>query len=300
MHSYDDLFLFIDIVHHGGFTQASRKLGLSQSQLSRRLQKLEQSLGNNLFRRLANRVELTEFGKEIFQRFSQQKWQLDTDIEQHINKNAATNNDLNIILPAVFGYHIISPYLPAFLKQHPDLKLHIKYTHGSASLYETGADYMITSRMPEQQTLIVKKLCACSCGFYCSNKYVSLHGLPLHPSDLEYGTHLVASYDSANVTNNQELIFTHKVSAESLMVTNKTRLLINDDLQAEKMLDSHQLIVGCYDFCLAKREDVIRLFADYDLFDITFYKVTPPNKNDIKVALFHQFIETCLQQAQLI
>lgn len=300
MQNYDDLFLFIDIVHHGGFTQASRILDISQSQLSRRIQKLEHELGNNLFRRLANRVELTTFGKDIFQRFSQQKWQLDWDIEHHLKKNSTTNNDLNIILPAVFGYHIISPYLPMFLQQHHDLNLHIKYTHGSASLYETGADYMITSRMPEQQTLIVKKLCSCDCGFYCSQDYVKLNGLPLHPCELELGEHLVASYDSANVTNNQELIFTHKSTAESVMIANKTRLLINDDLQAERMLNSNQLIVGCYDFCLTQQQNVVRLFPEYELFAITFYKVTPPNKNDAKVALFHKFIETCLQQAGLI
>lgn len=58
-----DLRAFLAIADLGSFRAASEALHLSQSATSRRLDKLEEALGVELFRRTTRRVELTTVGR---------------------------------------------------------------------------------------------------------------------------------------------------------------------------------------------------------------------------------------------
>ena len=51
----------------GSFSAAGRELGLAQPAVTRQIQALERSLGAELFRREANRIELTESGRALFE-----------------------------------------------------------------------------------------------------------------------------------------------------------------------------------------------------------------------------------------
>jgi len=59
----DQLEAFIAVVRRGGFTRAGQSLHLSQPAVSRRLEMLEQDLGQPLFDRTRGRAQLTEAGR---------------------------------------------------------------------------------------------------------------------------------------------------------------------------------------------------------------------------------------------
>lgn len=63
--NYDlhDLQAFVAVAEHASFRQAAADLFLSQSALSRRIDKLEESLGVKLFERTTRRVQLTNVGQ---------------------------------------------------------------------------------------------------------------------------------------------------------------------------------------------------------------------------------------------
>jgi len=63
--NYDlqDLRAFVAVAERGSFRQAAADLFLSQSALSRRIEKLEESLGVKLFERTTRRVQLTNVGQ---------------------------------------------------------------------------------------------------------------------------------------------------------------------------------------------------------------------------------------------
>lgn len=58
---------FLAIVETGGFTQAARRLFLSQPSLSQQILNLEQELGQKLFHRQARRVSLTAAGERFLE-----------------------------------------------------------------------------------------------------------------------------------------------------------------------------------------------------------------------------------------
>jgi DNA-binding transcriptional LysR family regulator len=64
MRDLNDLYLFVQVVAHGGFSAAGRALGLPKSKLSRRIARLEDGLGVRLIQRSTRRFAVTEIGHE--------------------------------------------------------------------------------------------------------------------------------------------------------------------------------------------------------------------------------------------
>jgi DNA-binding transcriptional LysR family regulator len=64
----DDLQAMVAVVEQGGFRAAALALNLSQPALSRRVSKLEEALGVQLFERTTRRVALTLVGREFYGR----------------------------------------------------------------------------------------------------------------------------------------------------------------------------------------------------------------------------------------
>jgi len=67
----NDLYAFRALVEYGNFRVAAESICLSQSALSRRIEKLEAALGNRLFDRTTRRVSLTLFGQNFAERSTQ-------------------------------------------------------------------------------------------------------------------------------------------------------------------------------------------------------------------------------------
>ena len=67
----NDLYAFRALVEYGNFRVAAESICLSQSALSRRIEKLEAALGNRLFDRTTRRVSLTLYGQNFAERSAQ-------------------------------------------------------------------------------------------------------------------------------------------------------------------------------------------------------------------------------------
>src|SRR3989338_4806469 len=63
MQDLNDLYYFAKVVEHGGFTAASRLLGIPKSRLSRRIAELELRLGVRLLQRTTRKLALTDVGE---------------------------------------------------------------------------------------------------------------------------------------------------------------------------------------------------------------------------------------------
>ncbi|WP_188568872.1 LysR family transcriptional regulator [Undibacterium terreum] len=63
-----DLRAFIAVADHASFSVASAELHLSQSAMSRRIERLENALGVSLFERTTRKVELTTVGREFLRK----------------------------------------------------------------------------------------------------------------------------------------------------------------------------------------------------------------------------------------
>ncbi len=66
--SFAQLRAFHAVASAGGFTRGAARIGISQPAVTAQVRALEQRYGTLLFRRLGHRIELTDFGRELWQR----------------------------------------------------------------------------------------------------------------------------------------------------------------------------------------------------------------------------------------
>jgi aminoethylphosphonate catabolism LysR family transcriptional regulator len=79
--NFTQLRAFHAVASEGGFTRGARRIGVSQPAVTVQVKALEQRYGIALFRRLGQRIELTEFGRELWQRTRRAFAELD-DLEE--------------------------------------------------------------------------------------------------------------------------------------------------------------------------------------------------------------------------
>lgn len=179
------LLEFAAVARHLSFVQAARELGLHPSVLSRRIQALEQRLGVRLLQRDTRRVSLTEAGHALLGRTLDILTRLDDARAEVSRYSAEATGTLRLALPNLFGQLQVAPLLPAFMRQHPGLRLDLSFNDRLVDLVEhnidaairigaleAGGDYQVR-RIADNHRVI----CA-------APAYIASHGAPGTPAEL--------------------------------------------------------------------------------------------------------------------
>ena len=66
MHDLNDMYMFAKVIEHGGYSAASRALGIATSKLSRRVSELERRLGVHLVNRTTRSISLSDTGETFY------------------------------------------------------------------------------------------------------------------------------------------------------------------------------------------------------------------------------------------
>jgi DNA-binding transcriptional LysR family regulator len=144
---YDDLKTFLAIYRLGTFTRAASELGLSQSALSQKVARIEQTLQAAVFVRHPRSLSLTATGEKLLS-YAKEALQMQRDFLDDYNQY---ENELSGVI-RVAGYSsimrsLIIPKVAAFQRAHP--KVSIEYSSYemfelSAILKTNKADFILT------------------------------------------------------------------------------------------------------------------------------------------------------------
>lgn len=117
---------FLKVAETLNFSEASRKLYITQSTLSQQISHLEQEIGLPLFERNSHEVYLTEAGKEL-RPYAQNAVNSAEACVDHMNDlKEMLTGELNIGVTFSFS-NIMAETLIAFLHAYPHVKLNIQY-----------------------------------------------------------------------------------------------------------------------------------------------------------------------------
>ena len=116
---------FISIAERGSFRAAASHLNLSQTALSHRVRKLEESLGTPLFLRTTRQVSLTAAGTTLLPRARRVFEDLGSAInEVRVDVHAADEQVAVGCLPTV-AVHCMPSVIAAFAKRHPGIGVRV-------------------------------------------------------------------------------------------------------------------------------------------------------------------------------
>jgi DNA-binding transcriptional LysR family regulator len=109
---------FVTVVESSGFTQASKRLHLSQSAVTLKIQRLEELLQRRLFRKTAKPLELTLEG-EVVLGYASRLLDLNREMVLRVTK-PATKGTLRLGIIQHFGHHFLPQWLSEFRRAWPN------------------------------------------------------------------------------------------------------------------------------------------------------------------------------------
>ena len=177
------LALFVRTVETGSFSRAAREFGLTQPSASRAVAALEERLGVKLIARTTRELSATDAGEALFARAR------DALAAVEDAENAARGADrlsgvLRVALPTTYGARRIAPLLPAFLDQHPRLKIDLIMSDRYENLIAEGAELALRVGEQPDSTFVARKLESARRLFVAAPSYLARRGAPRSLADL--------------------------------------------------------------------------------------------------------------------
>ena len=286
---------FVKVVETGGFSGASRQLGVAVSSVTRQVNALENRLHTQLLNRSTRSITLTPQGRKYYDKVVQ----ILQDVEA-ANLSVAEQDEIprglvRVSLPVAFGRLHVAPMIRDFFGQYPEMQLDLKLSDTLSNPVEEELDVVIRLGNLDRSgaTWIVRKLGSYQRKVCGSPSYFQEHGRPNHPDDLAHHNCLRFSYSTGYeiwrfrrdkevcevkvngslVANNAEVL--RQVCLDGAGIILMPTWLIGDDIRASRL----QTILNDFQF-----------YPQADM-DMGIYALYLPNRRySLRVQTFIDFL----------
>ncbi|ROH86265.1 LysR family transcriptional regulator [Pseudomethylobacillus aquaticus] len=175
---------FVAVAQKRSFAAASLDLDISASALSRRISRLEASLGTRLFQRSTRHVSLTEAGTLYLSHVTEALTHMGRAQAAISDYGHEANGRLRVALPTMFGQLHVAPLLPTFMRRYPKVMLELSLSDWYTDIVGEGYDLGVRVGALESSDLIGRKLAYNQRILCCSPDYLQQHGAPASLTEL--------------------------------------------------------------------------------------------------------------------
>jgi LysR family transcriptional regulator, regulator for bpeEF and oprC len=184
MDRLDALRVFCTVVEQGGFSRAADRLGISTASVTKQVSSLERHFHVRLLNRTTRNVSLTDDGRQCYEQALQLLGEM-RDLEDMLRESESTATGvLHIDMSTVISRLYIAPALPAFLKNHPGMRIKATVSDRNIAMTEEGVDVLIRIGELPDSNFIARTLCRTQYLCCASPDYLARHGVPETPEDL--------------------------------------------------------------------------------------------------------------------
>ncbi len=173
-----ELRIFAEVARAKSFNRAAERLGLSQPTIGRKVRRLQDVIGAQLFTSSKQGVRLTQRGEELARAlldFDRSLFSMATDLKAR-DKDAEGVVRVNISdgMAAFFA----APAIPAFTERYPRIQLHLRGISSFGELSESQTDMMLTMVPTDQANFECRKLGTIHFVPVATEGYLSRYGRP--------------------------------------------------------------------------------------------------------------------------
>ena len=180
-----DLRSFVEVLESGGFSRAAQRLAVSKSMISRRVARMEASLGVRLLSRTTRGISATEAGLELKSRGERILTELADAEEAMAQQGDGVVGRLRLSLPLSFGVRHVTPLLTELVQRHPRLEIDAEYTDRITDLIADRFDAAVRIGALKDSSLVARRIAPVRVLVVASPSYLASQGTPLTPGDLE-------------------------------------------------------------------------------------------------------------------
>jgi DNA-binding transcriptional LysR family regulator len=184
MDSIDGLKTVVAVVETGSFTAAGERLNMSKALVSKYVGEVEKQLNVRLFYRTTRQLAITDAGKNYYENALALLEQYSSMLDSVTGEQTSPKGTLRISAPVTFGEIKLSPLIPKFMEQYPELKVEIILTNNAVDMLEEGIDIRLRIGGVDDSTMIARHLKSFPLILCVSPSYLESHGEPKIPQEI--------------------------------------------------------------------------------------------------------------------
>lgn len=198
MDSIEAYTAFALLMQHRNFSAVARKMGISQSTVSKYILALEQTFQVQLFVRNTRSVSPTIEANHLSEHVERFLEALKAVRASAIGQTPDLDGELRVAMPSDYGRTKIVPMLSEFISDHPSLLMKITLVDDATKPAIDQHDLVITTQASHSNLSLIKRtLKTYDYDVVATPSYLEQHGTPMVPLDLESHNVLVPT-DMAN------------------------------------------------------------------------------------------------------
>ncbi|QLC74191.1 LysR family transcriptional regulator [Pseudomonas sp. LPB0260] len=196
MSRWEGLDEFVAVAECGQFTAAAERLGLSSSQVSRQIARLEDRLQTRLFYRSTRRVALTEAGQTFLQHCQRLQDAREEALRAVGDLGSEPKGLLRMTCAVAYGERFIVPLVTDFMSRHPQLRVEIELSNRTLDMVQEGLDLAIRLGRLQDSRLVATRLAPRQMYLCAAPAYLQRYGRPHSLSELSRHNCLIGSSDT--------------------------------------------------------------------------------------------------------
>ncbi|MGD0723142.1 MAG: LysR family transcriptional regulator [Roseiarcus sp.] len=185
MISLENVRIFMRAVETGSFSAAGRKLRLSPSVVSYRIQLLEDHLNSRLLTRTTRSMSLTEAGRVFFDRCLEVVEAVErAEASVAAEGGAAPRGHLHVTAPLGLGRRVVAPMLARYRALQPQTDVRLRLSDHLLDLVQEGVDVAVRIARMEDSSFTLRKIADVRRVLCAAPGYLERRGAPRAPQDL--------------------------------------------------------------------------------------------------------------------
>ncbi len=181
---WDDFKVFLAVANSTSIKRAAQVLGTTQSAVSKRIDRLEHSLGVKVFERGARGTRLTYQGERVLHHVLAARKSLTQARSEALDAEKRIEGDCSILASDGIATYWIAQFLPAFFDQYPSVELKMILEHDLSAPRHDVFDIRLHYFEPSNPEQISKPLASVHFVPYASRAYLDRYGMPTSRADL--------------------------------------------------------------------------------------------------------------------
>lgn len=194
-HRWDLMESFVHVVGAGSFSAAATRLDVSKSLLSKKVAQLEKELGTQLLVRTTRRLNPTDAGQALYQKFERLILDLE-EVQQSVsNLHVEPRGQLRVVCTDILGEQYITRAAAEICSAHPKLRVDVHVTMRMVDLVAEGYDLAVRYGTLNDSSLKARKVFSLPHVVCASPAYLRARGVPREIEDLRRHNCIVATFE---------------------------------------------------------------------------------------------------------
>lgn len=168
-----EMRVFVGVVNDGSFTSAAERLGTDKARVSRIVRRMEDKLGAQLLTRSTRRLNVTEVGRDYFERAVTILSAAEAAEAAVAQQTREPKGLLRLTAGSEFGPMVVDAWIASFLRQAPKVTVETEYTNRLVDIIHEGIDVAVRVGALPDSGLAARRLGEVRYGLYATPDYLA-------------------------------------------------------------------------------------------------------------------------------